>query len=235
MGRSWSRWATVVYFAANDAVHGTELWKSDGTEAGTVMVKDIDPDPNAFSSSSPAALANVDGTLYFRARPSNPVGAQLWRSDGTASGTVQIAILNPAGNSLAYSFTGVAGSVYFGATDGTHGIELWAMLGGTIGVDPQDQALPGSVSLAQNFPNPFNPRTVIAFDLPAAARVNLRVYDVAGRLLRTLIASTTYDEGHHEAAWDGRDESGVMAAAGVYMYRLEAGDHVESRPMVLVK
>jgi ELWxxDGT repeat protein len=226
-----------VYFAANDAVHGVELWKSDGTEAGTVMVKDIDPYPSAFSSSSPAALANVNGTLYFRANPGNPVGAQLWRSDGTASGTVQIAILNPnpGGNSLAYAFTGVAGSIYFGATDGTHGLELWAMLGGAAGVDPQDRTLPGPVSLAQNFPNPFNPRTVIAFDLPAAARVNLRVYDVAGRLLRTLIASTTYDEGHHEAAWDGRDESGVMAAAGVYMYRLEAGDHVESRPMVLVK
>jgi ELWxxDGT repeat protein len=226
----------VVYFAANDAVHGIELWRSDGTAGGTVMVKDIDPQADPFSSSSPAGLANVDGTLYFRARSSNLEGTQPWLSDGTESGTVQIATLYPAGNSLASFFTGVNGSIYFSATDGAHGNELWAMLAGVIGVDPEDdQTLPRSVSLAQNFPNPFNPRTVIAFDLPTSARVSLCVFDVSGKLLRTLVHGATLDEGHHETAWDGRDESGVMAAAGVYMYRLETGDQTESKAMLLVK
>ena len=54
-----------------------------------------------------------------------------------------------------------------------------------------------------NYPNPFNPGTVIAFDLPTPARVSLGVYDLGGRLVRTLVADRVMDGGHHEAAWMG--------------------------------
>ncbi|MBR9970880.1 ELWxxDGT repeat protein [Magnetospirillum sulfuroxidans] len=75
-----------MFFAATDGTNGTELWKSDGTAVGTVMVKDINP---GSSSSSPNHLTNVNGTLYFSATDGTN-GTELWKSDGTAVGTVMV-------------------------------------------------------------------------------------------------------------------------------------------------
>ncbi len=89
--------------------------------------------------------------------------------------------------------------------------------------------------LHQNTPNPFNPSTTIAFDLPAPGRVGLRVYDASGRLVRTLAAGIVLPAGRGSLDWDGRDEGGRPVAAGIYICRLEAGAHRESRAMTLVK
>ena len=91
------------------------------------------------------------------------------------------------------------------------------------------------VTLLQNAPNPFNPRTVIRFELPESARVNLTIYDAAGRLVRTLVADATLTAGRHERNWDGRDQTARGVAAGVYFYRLEVGGIRETRSMVLVR
>ena len=84
----------TLYFTANDGAHGIELWKSDGTAAGTVMVKDI----GHGSTDSPTSLTNVNGTLYFAA-DDGVHGAELWKSDGTAAGTVMVEDIDP-GNFL---------------------------------------------------------------------------------------------------------------------------------------
>jgi hypothetical protein len=91
-----------------------------------------------------------------------------------------------------------------------------------------------TVVLHQNVPNPFNPSTVIRYELASPARVELQIYDLAGRLVRTLQAG---DEtaGRHELSWQGRDEAGRPVATGVYLYRLRAGNEVETRRMVLTK
>ena len=73
----------TLYFQADDSVHGWELWESDGTEAGTVMVKDIDP---GREWGYPHWLTDVQGILYFAANHGRSRG--LWRSDGTDAGTV---------------------------------------------------------------------------------------------------------------------------------------------------
>ena len=75
----------ALYFTASEATNGTELWKSDGTEAGTVPVKDICP---GTGNSSPYYLANVNGTLYFRANEGK--GQELWKSDGREAGTTLV-------------------------------------------------------------------------------------------------------------------------------------------------
>ncbi len=90
------------------------------------------------------------------------------------------------------------------------------------------------VELSPNAPNPFNPITEIAFAIPVTGRVSLRIYDVAGRLVRTLV-DETLGAGRHRARWDGRDDAGQAVASGAYYSRLRAGDVIRARSMLLVK
>ncbi len=89
-------------------------------------------------------------------------------------------------------------------------------------------------SLAQNTPNPFNPTTLIRYDISAREHVTLAVYDANGRLVRTLVDETR-PIGRSEVVWDGRNDSGTSVGSGVYFYRLDAGKFSESRKMVLLK
>jgi len=100
--------------------------------------------------------------------------------------------------------------------------------------DPDTPNAPALLRLAQNHPNPFNPRTEIAFSLPAAQAVRLRVYDVEGRLVRTLVADRR-GAGEHRVVWDGLSETGDRAASGVYFYRLVSEAGTVTRKMLLLK
>ncbi len=94
---------------------------------------------------------------------------------------------------------------------------------------------PTVFALRQNVPNPFNPTTVIGYDVPAGgADVSIRIYDVAGRLVRTLVDEHK-TPGRYQAPWDGRNGRGVHVATGVYFYRMQAGSFVQTRKMVLLK
>ena len=83
-----------MFFTAGDGAHGPELWKSDGTEAGTVLVKDIHPGAGGYSS--PSSLTGVGGTLFFAADDGTH-GSELWKSDGTEAGTVLVKDINAGG------------------------------------------------------------------------------------------------------------------------------------------
>jgi ELWxxDGT repeat protein len=112
----------ITFFVANDGAHGNELWKTDGTEAGTVLVKDINPGPE---NSNPSNLINVNGTLFFSANDGTH-GEELWRSDGTEAGTTLVKDINPGSDgSTPRHFTNVNGTLFFGAVDGTGGSQLW--------------------------------------------------------------------------------------------------------------
>ena len=96
-------------------------------------------------------------------------------------------------------------------------------------------AFPKTVSLYQNVPNPFNPTTVIRYDVPAGSGVvSLRIYDVTGALIRTLVDGTV-TPGHKSATWDGRDARGNQVSSGIYFYRLVAGSTTLTKKMVLLK
>ncbi len=92
---------------------------------------------------------------------------------------------------------------------------------------------PLPLTLYQNVPNPFNPSTAIRYYLPAAGRITLSVYDVAGRHVRRLV-DRTQPAGMHEVTWDGTDANG-RCASGVYFYRLETGKQAISKKMVLLR
>jgi len=88
--------------------------------------------------------------------------------------------------------------------------------------------------LSQNFPNPFNPVTMIRFGLREPGRVSIRIYDTAGRLMRVLVEERR-DAGHYTEGWDGRDDAGRAVASGIYFYRIEAGAFGDTKKMVLLR
>ena len=107
------------------------------------------------------------------------------------------------------------------------------------------RSLPQAFSLDRNYPNPFNPSTTIPYRLAVASTVQLEIFDIAGRKVRTVLAETQ-EAGFRETMWDGRDEDGHVVGAGVYLYRLSAhplgnddrgagGEFVEVRKLMLLK
>ncbi len=107
----------------------------------------------------------------------------------------------------------------------------------TLNVDDQTAVgdLPRTFSLGAAYPNPFNPSTKIAYAVPAGGgRIDLKVFDLSGRLVRTLV-SGEMPAGNHTAVWTGLDDAGRRMASGTYFYRLQAPDFEDTRKMVLVK
>jgi hypothetical protein len=101
-------------------------------------------------------------------------------------------------------------------------------------VAPDEPAVPTVFHASRPYPNPFNPTTTIAFDLPAGQRVTLAVYGLDGRRVRTVLAAVL-PAGRHTVRWDGRDQGGRAAASGTYLYRLEAGPWSATGKLELIK
>lgn len=92
-----------------------------------------------------------------------------------------------------------------------------------------------TVRLQPNYPNPFNPGTTVGFDLPSSSSVVIRIFDVGGKLVRTLIGGQIYPVGSWEEDWDGRNETGKLVPSGIYFCVLEAAGKTDSRKMVVLR
>jgi ELWxxDGT repeat protein len=137
----------TLYFTAGDGANGRELWTSDGTEAGTVPVKDIRP---GSTGSYPSSLTVMNGTLFFSANDGT-TGWELWRSDGTAAGTALFKDINPGGGSSSSSnLTNVNGTLFFSTNDGSTGWELWRSDGTAAGTVLVKDINPDSTSSNPN-------------------------------------------------------------------------------------
>ena len=156
---------STLYFSASNGttsgLNGTEVWKSDGTTAGTVLVKDINA---GTGSSSPTSLTAVGSTLFFSASNGTTTGlngTELWKSDGTTAGTVLVKDINAGtGNSTPAQFQVIGSTLYFRASNGTttglNGIELWRSDGTTAGTVMVKDISPGTSS--------GNPSSMIVFN-----------------------------------------------------------------------
>ncbi len=136
---------TYAVFSATDAARGRELWRTDGTPLGTLLVADLWSTPPRTSASDPGAFVQLHGRTLFFATDSR--GTELWRTDGTSTGTQFVADLWPgSGSSLgSFGMTEVGGHAYFAADDGVTGQELWRSDGTVAGTVMVADLVPGPV------------------------------------------------------------------------------------------
>lgn len=114
-------------------------------------------------------------------------------------------------------------------------LRWYANPGVTSAVDEKaEAAIPSVFHLAQNYPNPINPSTMIQYELPQASQVRLAIYNLLGERVRTLVDAKE-SVGVKQVKWDGRNEHGERVSSGVYLYRLEAGEYRMVRRLVLMK
>ena len=97
-----------------------------------------------------------------------------------------------------------------------------------------DKTIPDQYILFPNYPNPFNPLTTLRYDLPENAMVNITIYDMLGREIKTLV-NTTQDAGFKSVQWDATNDYGKPVSAGIYLYQIQAGEFVQTKKMVLLK
>ena len=152
-----------LYFSAETSETGDELWVSDGTTDGTQLVADINPDGAYTNSSYPGSLTEYNGKLYFSAF-NNETGFELWVSDGTAEGTNLLADIDPDNRpdddldygSFPSNFIEYNGKLYFAASDGENGDELWVSDGTTEGTKLAVDITPGGYSTTPTSFTEFN-------------------------------------------------------------------------------
>jgi len=104
----------------------------------------------------------------------------------------------------------------------------------SVGVDNRSETLPQGFALEQNFPNPFNPVTTLRYDLPKNGHVNITIYDMLGREVKTLI-NQTQNAGYRSVQWNATNDYGKPVSAGIYLYQIQAGEYISTKKMVLLK
>ncbi len=116
-----------------------------------------------------------------------------------------------------------------------HLYDVITFLQNTVDAPTDVPSVPRRTTLAQNYPNPFNPSTSIEFTVRNRMQVSIKVYNVAGQLVRDLLQEERAPGVTHRITWDGRDDAGQSVSSGVYFYRLVASDFTQTKKMVLLK
>ncbi len=229
-------WLIVVNLPSNDVTNGyttAEVMANYATLQATAAAAGV---PIWFTTTQPRNLpaqaqrdqqleiANLTLATY------TSYGIDVWNGLAAADGTILPAFnsgdgihLNDAGHAFVYQQ--VLGAI-------------WEYFGPLATEDPGDDAQPNltprATRLFQNSPNPFNPSTMISFDLARPASVKLDVYDLRGLHVRSLLAGSLPAQ-RHSVVWDGRGDNGRPVPSGSYLYRLDTGTQVQTRSLMLLK
>ena len=147
---------------------------------------------------------------------------------GTISGAHRFTLNEncPGGSEIALDISIASDGFFFWQASFTIGV--------LTGLADEAATIPESYSLSQNYPNPFNPETVLRYALPNSSNLSLVIYNLMGQEV------IRWDEqnvqpGYYEKTWNGTNKFGVPVGSGVYLYRLVAGDFIETRKMILLK
>jgi hypothetical protein len=163
----------------------------------------------------PFVFASVDASAQNFNIPQSVVGSGGMDASGTN-----------------YGVRGTVGQPGIGTTAGDSyqaSLGYWYNPGTTVTAIDEGASTPRVFALDQNYPNPFNPSTTIRFSVPKSSHVTLAVYDIAGRLVTSLV-DEEMAPGVHEAVFEAGD-----IASGVYFYRIRAGEYTQTRKLVLLK
>ncbi|MCP4706213.1 MAG: T9SS type A sorting domain-containing protein [candidate division Zixibacteria bacterium] len=156
----------------------------------------------------------------------------IFRVDDLSLETLELSTVSMEGHSPMFVYTEVVNGE--GQTMVSTPEFSGAIIALADGVRDEPGVVPVSFALLQNAPNPFNPTTNIAFDLPAASQVRLEILNVLGQRVKTLVDEVR-EAGSHSVTWDGRDDYGTSTASGVYFYRISAGENQAVKKMMMLK
>ena len=178
---------------------------------------DIDGDSIYYFFTTSSALSFMSSDSVFRTSIKIPISDIIEAVDSTGEifGTWDI----KASDAQSYS----------NSSNGPWILRLFV----TLGVQ-QNNVIPEKFALHANYPNPFNPLTVIKYDLPENSFVSITIFDVLGRQIRKLI-SKEQNAGYKSIIWDSTNNIGQPVSAGLYFYQIRAGEFVQTRKMVLLK
>jgi hypothetical protein len=95
--------------------------------------------------------------------------------------------------------------------------------------------IPEVFILSQNYPNPFNPVTTISYALPKASDITIEIFNILGQKVKTLINASNQKAGAYNVVWNGKDQFGNQVSSGIYFYRIQAGNFIQAKKMVLMK
>ncbi len=185
-----------------------------------------------------AAEVDVSSLLINDAVPADNHPATVGDADGDGKSDLMVkfdrqavAEILDVGDGVALRVTGLVSGASFEAID-----HIRVIRPGALAEDGEGDRTPQQTVLQQNRPNPFNPSTVIRYDVPAGTgRVTLRIYDTGGRLVRTLVDEDLAGPHHGEVTWDSTNARGTRVASGIYFYRLQGPGFSQTRKMVLLK
>lgn len=164
-------------------------------------------------------LKNSSGTNLKSSTQGAGVTESFTYTNGSTATTLYIAVQR---------YSGTSSTAYVININVTSGINA-----GNGGGDLQS-AVPATTALKENYPNPFNPTTTIEYDIAKAGKVSLKIYNLLGQEVRTLV-NDYKAEGTYKVQWDGKNNAGVSVSTGMYIYRLQVGDFVATRKMQLIK
>lgn len=200
-------------------------------KSGFWYIADISSTVDVAITSFEGEYAEDTVILRWSVRSDSPFdGFNVYRTDGESEDFIRVNTgLVPANDSNEYKDgTAIPGRSYdyrIGAVDGG---------GETFSITISITLPPKPLTLYQNFPNPFNPSTSIAFFLPEAQHVTLTIYDVRGRLVKTLVDAGK-EAGKYTVGWNGTNGLGASVGSGVYYYRLTAGKKTITRKLVVLR
>ena len=180
----------------------------------------------------------VQAKSFKSATTLNHIQLSLFRKNAFSSALTSASSTDGSDVSLSYAVA-VADTYYVLVTDTARSeagpnARYKLTIGTATGVLESVTSLPTEFALDQNYPNPFNPSTTIKFALPKDAMVSLKVYDVLGREVRTLV-NERVSAGYQQVVWDGRNQFGAQVASGMYIYRITAGEFISIKKMMMLK
>ncbi|MDP3023968.1 MAG: FlgD immunoglobulin-like domain containing protein [candidate division Zixibacteria bacterium] len=214
---------------------GYPLSLSDFVRMLRILTGDATPIPKPTPGSDLATIYMIGDKVSTNAN----LGAALFVFEGDVKVSTDLkneqGVVNNQTRVLVYmnSNTGMTGQLLT-AKGELVSVEAADNFGRPVKTTVVNRAIPTAYALNANYPNPFNPTTNISFALPIDSKVSLKIYNVAGQLVRTLVNETMV-AGTHTVTWDGINSNGEKVASGIYFYKLNAGDYSKTMKMVMTK